>query len=257
LNGADVHPVADKGIGKGAPHFHDVGDDVLTKIMGGIGLGGVQLELFEQESGVKDVDAHGGQGAVGLLGLLCEFCDFLGGIHAHDAETADILRTDVHHRHGQVGIFGLMEAQQVAVVLFVDMVAGEDEQGVAVGILDETAVLVEGIGCAAVPILLGAPAERLPDLETVGRAAVQVPGFADAEMLHQGVRAELGQDGQAVQIGIDGVGEGKINDAVLTGEGYGWFRAFFSENTQAAAGSAGKDEGQNRHSAPPVETNLG
>src|SRR5207248_262747 len=50
---------------------------------------------------------------------------------------------------------------------------------------------------------------------------VQVPGLTNAEMIVQRVGPVLGQDSHIGDTRVHAITEGKINDAVLTGERYG------------------------------------
>ena len=45
-----------------------VGNDVLAEIVARIRIGGVALQLLDQELGVEDIDAHAGERDVGLAG---------------------------------------------------------------------------------------------------------------------------------------------------------------------------------------------
>jgi hypothetical protein len=67
----------------------------------------------------------------------------------------------------------------------------------------------------------------------------------------------LGEHCQAIKVRIDSVGEWEVYDTVFTGKGHGRLGAFFPQDTQSAASSAGKNEGENSHEEPPLITGFG
>jgi len=160
----------------------------------------------------------------------------------------------MHHGDGQVGASLLVKAQKIAIILLVDMVAGEDQQRVAAVALDKRTVLIQRIRRAAVPVLVVAPAVGLPDLQAVGSLPVEVPGLADAEMLHERVRPVLREDGDAVQIRIDRIRERKIDNPVLPAERNRRLGALLAQNAQAAAFAAGQDQRQHTHKSSQPNT---
>jgi hypothetical protein len=125
------------------------------------------------------------------FGFSGKLSDPLVGVDAHDSEAMSLIGAYIHHRDGEIGPFFLVKAEQITVILLVDMVSGENQQQVAAVLGDQIAVLVQRTCGAAVPVLVAAPAVGLPDLEAVGPAAVQVPRLADGEVLHQRMRAVL------------------------------------------------------------------
>ena len=108
----------------------DVGNDVLAEIVRRMGIGGVALELFDQEFGVEDVDAHAAQRRVRLAGhrrrrggLFQEGQDAVFRVHVHDAEALGLLERDLEASHRHVGLRLDVLLEHFLVVHLVDVVA--------------------------------------------------------------------------------------------------------------------------------------
>ena len=72
---------------------------------------------------------------------------------------------------------------------------------------------------------------------------VQVPGLPVANVAVQLQGAVLGQDTHGINAGVDTVGQGKINDAVLASKGDGGFGHMAGQGVEAAALSSGQQHG--------------
>ena len=125
------------------------------------------------------------------------------------------------------------------------MVAGQDDHVLGVVQVQEADVLIDGVGGAFIPgALVALPHVGGQDMDAaVG--AVQVPGLAVAQVAVQLQGTVLGQDAHSVDAGVDAVGQGKINDAVLSAEGDGGLRHVAGQGVEAAALSAGQQHGHN------------
>ena len=121
------------------------------------------------------------------------------------------------------------------------MVAGEDEDVLRLFGADGVDVLVDGVGGALVPGLGDAlhGREDLDELaELVGDD--RAPAFADVAVERE--RLVLGEDVDVAQVGVDAVGEGDVDDAVLAGEGDGGLGAIAGEGEEPFAGTTGKQD---------------
>jgi len=126
-----------------------------------------------------------------------------------------------------------------AVVHLVDVVAGEDEDVLGLFGTDGVDVLVDGVGGAGVPVFRDALHgwEDLDELaEFVGDDGS--PTFADVAVERE--RFVLGEDVDVAEVGVDAVGEGDIDDAVLASEGDGGFGSVTGERKQTLAGPTGE-----------------
>ena len=128
------------------------------------------------------------------------------------------------------------------VVHLVDVVAGEHEDRVAVGVLDDVDVAQHRVGRAAVP--LGEPAARDVRLEQLDATAVavQVPGPAQPDVVVERARVVLGQDDDVSDPGVDAVGQGEVDDPVLPTKRHGRLCAFLGQDRQALTLTASEDD---------------
>ena len=130
-----------------------------------------------------------------------------------------------------------MLLEHAAVVHLVDVVAGEDEDVFGLLGADGVDVLVDGIGGSLVPGLGDAlhGGQDLNELaEFVGDD--RAPALADVAIERE--RLVLGEDVDVAQVGVDAVGEGDIDDAVLAGERDGRLGTIAREWEKPFAGTA-------------------
>ena len=73
--------------------------------------------------------------------------------------------------------------------------------------------------------------------------AIQIPGLAVAQVAVQLQGAVLGEDADGVDAGVDTVGQGEVDDAVLAAEGNGGLCHMAGQGVQAAALAAGQQHG--------------
>jgi hypothetical protein len=119
------------------------------------------------------------------------------------------------------------------------VVAGEDEDVLGLLGADGVDVLVDGVGGALVPGFGDAlhGREDLDELaEFVGDH--RAPALADVAVERE--RLVLGEDVDVAQVGVDAVGEGDVDDAVLAGEGDGGLGAIAGEGEEPFAGTTCK-----------------
>ena len=191
----------------------------------GVGIFGVLHQLGEQDVGVEEVDAHGGVDHVGVegraqvggLGLLDEAGDLAVARDLDDAEAGYIGGLNGQGGEGDVGAGVDMLPEHAAVVHLVDVVAGEDEDVFGLLGADGVDVLVDGVGGAHVPV--GADAlHGGQDLDELAELLGDDAGPAFADVAIEGERLVLGEDVNVAQVGVDAVGEGDVDDAVLAAE---------------------------------------
>ncbi len=127
-----------------------------------------------------------------------------------------------------------MLLQHAAVIHFVNVVAGEDEDVLGLLGADGINVLINGVGGAHIPVVADALHGRQDLDEFADFAAEDVPAFADLAVERE--RFVLGQDVNAAQAGVHAVGEGDIDNAVIAAEGDGGFGAVACEGIKALAG---------------------
>ncbi len=139
-----------------------------------------------------------------------------------------------------------MVADEGVVIHLIDVIARKDQNQIGVAALDESEVLLNGIGGADEP----ACAARLvggEDLEAAGELPIQIPGAARADVLDEGLGAVLGDDDHVKDVGVDAVGEREINNAVFPGIGHGGLGALEGQDAQPRTFSTRQDDGAGFH----------
>ena len=135
-----------------------------------------------------------------------------------------------------------MVAQHLGVVHLIDVVAGENQHIVGVVAGDEGNILIDGVGGSLVPVRALAPGIGRQHGDTaVG--AVQIPGLSVADIFVEFQGLILGQDAHGVNMGVDAVGQGEIDNAVFAAKGDGRLGGILRENLQPAALAAGQQHG--------------
>ena len=226
----------------------EVRDEVLAEVVIRIRIRRIPAELVDQETGLEDVDAHGGQGVVGVARnagrvgrLLEEPDDVVLLVHVHHAETARFRpgHLDAADRHVGAGVDVLR--QHDAVVHLVDMVAGQNDDETRSVALDDVDVLGDGIGGAEVPVSFVDPLRGGQHIEhLVALGLEEAP--AELQMADQTVGLVLGGHADAPDAGIHGVRERKVDDPALAAEEHRRLRPFLRQLLQTAAPSSGEDE---------------
>ncbi len=125
------------------------------------------------------------------------------------------------------------------VVHLVDVVAGEDEHVLGLFGADGVDVLVDGVGCALVPAL-GDALHGGEDLDELAQLVGDdgAPAFADVAVERESL--VLGEDVDVAKVGVDAVGEGDVDDAILAGEGNGWLCAISGKGKEPFASTTGE-----------------
>ena len=103
-----------------------IGYDIVSEVIGGVGISLILDQIFFQNIPVKDIDTHGCQIGLGILGFLLELCDLVVLIGHHQSETGGFIPGNLHDRYAELRAFFLMELQKIIVVLFTDLVTGEN-----------------------------------------------------------------------------------------------------------------------------------
>jgi hypothetical protein len=123
------------------------------------------------------------------------------------------------------------------------VVTRQNEHVVIANHIDEIQILIDGIGCPAVPVRAIAIGIRRQHKGS-SRVVIEVPGAAVADVPIQFQRLVLGQDTNRPDAGMTAVAQGKINDAVLTTKEQPRLGLIFRQDTEAAAFAACQDHGQ-------------
>ncbi len=163
-------------------------------------------------------------------------------VHVHHAEAGRLHARDFEAADGDVrtGLHVLL--QHRLVVHLVDVVAGEQDDVLRGVALDDVDVLIHGVGRAGIP---GGFADALAggqDVEAlVALGPEEVP--AALQVADQRVRLVLRGHADAADAGVQGIGQGEVDDAALAAEIYGGLGAGIRHLVQARAAAAGQDIG--------------
>ena len=131
-----------------------------------------------------------------------------------------------------------MLAHHLAVVHFVNVVAGKDQHVLGLLGADGINILVNGVGGALIPLVTDALHRREDFDEFSHFAAQDVPAFADVAVQRQ--RFVLRENVDAAQIGVQAIGKRDVDDAVNAAEGDGRLGPVASERIEALSSPARK-----------------
>ena len=139
--------------------------------------------------------------------------------------------------HGDVGAGIHVLLQHLAVIHFVDVIAGKNDGVVGALAADGIDILVDGVGGAQIPTRGDAHLRR-QNFDEVAQSHQRRP--AQANMAVQAERLVLRENENAAQIAIDAIGKRDVNDAVDAAERDGGFGAVARERPQPLALAAGQ-----------------
>lgn len=134
-----------------------------------------------------------------------------------------------------------VRGEHLAVVHFIDVVAGQDQDVFRLVYAQDIQVLIDSVGRAFVPALLVDPLLRRQQLdELVELAAQETPAALD--VLDQAVRLVLGDHADAADARVDAIGQREIDDAKLAAERHGRLGAPVGEMFQTATTATRQDQ---------------
>ena len=245
INRAHIHPIASERVRDDAILGDHGGNNVFAKIKVGRGAGFAQA--LDQGRRIKNVNAHRGQCAfVAGFGLFAELNHTVAGIGRHNSKTVGLFQRNVHHGHGQIGVVANMRGDQIAVIHLINMIAGQNQHQIGALVFHIADVLQNRIGGAAVPTLVVATLIRLQQPHPTA-ITVEVPGFADADMVVQGMRPILGQNRDIENARIHAIGQCKINDPIFARKRHRRLGSLFRQHTEACAFAASHNHRNNSH----------
>ena len=264
LDGTDILPVA---IVEECLNVHaevlGVGDDLTAEV---VARGEVLHKQLLHGPGVEDVDSHGRDvrhllGALGIesedggvhhhrlegvaRGLLGEVNDLAGVINLHEAERRGALLIHGHSGDGDVSLGLSMLEDEGLVVHAVEVITGKDDVLVALGLVEEPDVLAHSIRGALEPVLvLGRllRGEHLDETLAVVGADVVVVRLRKVSVERGGV--ELREAVHLVDVGVDAVGHGQVDEPVVGAKGNRGLGAGLGERIQAGARTTAEDDAE-------------
>jgi hypothetical protein len=153
-------------------------------------------------------------------------------VHLDNPKPAGLVHRHADRADGGVGLLLTVKLYEHVVVHLVDMVAGQDQHAVRAAMPHEVEILHHRVAIPSIPVGVVAPLIRLENLDASGECAIQVPGATFPDVIDQAVRTILGEDQHVEYAGVDAVAQGKIDDPVFAGEGYGRLGAFGGQRGQ-------------------------
>jgi hypothetical protein len=132
-----------------------------------------------------------------------------------------------------------VELDHLAHVHLVDVVGAEHDHHVGAKVLDQVEVLVDGVGCAAVPAFAHAHL-RGDDGHEVGVRAARAPRVLG--VLDQRLRFVLRQHVDGSDTRVVHVRQHEVDDAVPAAEGHGGLGAITGQREERSPFSASHDE---------------
>ena len=172
----------------------------------------------------------------------------------HDAELVRLRNGHLHAADRDVRAALLMERKQRPVVHLVDVVAGEDQDGLGPVLMNDVQILVDGIGRAAIPNLAELLLRR-HDVDELAELAVQVAPAA-LHMLNQGVSLILRENEDLADARVHAVRQREVDDAVLAAERGGRLGAMVRQLHEPLTTAARHDDGNRAASQLTDETSA-
>ena len=178
------------------------------------------------------------------LGLFAELLDVSIIIRAHQAERLGLFRVHRKGCNGEVSTSAAVMFNEQAVIHPVQLVTGQDQVFIDIPFLEQPLVLPYSVGSAFKPgwtvrRLLGS--QHLNESLTEGCA--QVERLAEVTIERRTV--ELRHHVHLVDVRVDAVADGDINQSILTGQGDGRLGAHLGERVETSPGTAAENDGQN------------
>src|SRR5229473_4655100 len=236
----------DEVVSKDAVLRNDARKNVLAKIVVRLGILGVREKNGDQQLSIENVDAHRGITVARVMrrlfgdgGLFLEADDAPVLVRLNDAELLGGLGGGYFDgTDGHVGAGVAVLLQHAAVIHFVDVIAGEDEDEFRALAADGVDVLVDGVGGALIPLLRDTHLRR-EDFDVIAEAGEGRPARTDVTV--KAKRLVLSEDENPAEIRIDAIGKRDVDDAVECAERNGRLGAVASQRPEAFALAPGKE----------------
>ena len=161
----------------------------------------------------------------------------------HDAERTGLGTRDLDAADRDVGLALDVLLDHRAIVHLVDMVAGQHDHPARRVPLEDVEVLIDSVGGAGVPLVVGGALARRQDVEAlVARGTQEAPALL--QVPDQAVRLVLGGDADPPDARVDGVRQREVDDPATAAEMHGGLGAAVGEFMEPRAAPAGQDQGE-------------
>ena len=243
-------------------HLLGGGDDLTAEV---VRFGEVSVEQGVHRGGAEDVNAHrrdvrhllsalgieAKDGSVHLhrlesiaLGLLRKLDDLAGVVDLHETERSGALLVHGHRGDGDVSADLTVLEDEGLVVHAVKVITGEDDVLVALGLAEEPEVLAHRIRGALEPVLVDRALLRSEHLDDPWRLPTPTLLLYAWERWRFSEAVELREAVNLVEGGVDAVGDGDVDEAVVRAEGNRGLRAGLRQGVQTRARATTEDDRQ-------------
>ena len=195
-------------------------------------------QCFSQYFPRKNIDSHGCQITSRLLRLLFKFIDLSVLICDDYTKSARLFPRNRHagNRHCCVILFVII--QHHFIIHLINMVTWQNQDIFWIICINIVNVLVNGIGCAGIPVTSGASLIWWENSYS-SVVTIQIPRHSDPDVCVQPQRLVLSKYTNRIDPGIDAVAQWKVNDPVLAAKGNCRFCNLCSKHAQSASLTAG------------------
>jgi hypothetical protein len=210
----------------------------------------IGLEQIQQSAGGKDVIAHRGVDTAGIAGhrrrvraLFMKGQNTSNLIGLDNAKFGCKFSGEWIGGDGDFPAFGSVKIDHAGNVHAVDMIATEYRHQLRIGLFDKIDVLKYRIGSSLVPgFILRTHLCGNVDDEMALEQSAELPSLA--EVLEQGLTAELGEHVNGVDAGVDEVAEDEIDDPVFAPKGDRRLGTFPREGKEPRSLTTGEHDAQ-------------
>ena len=173
-----------------------------------------------------------------------------------DSQARRFFTRDRMNGHRYIGIILPMELSHFGIVHTIKMITSEDQDILRTGGLNFKQLLAHRVRGALIPGLRLKGLLGGPDLHPARMERVEVIGLRN--MTVEGYGIELRQNCDAVNLGVDGIADGNVNQPILTGHRHRRFGTHLRQWIETLPASAAHDHCQYivhccRHRSPPQE----
>jgi hypothetical protein len=234
VNGSDVAPVALEARRARLAALDQEGEQRVTEILEVVIAGVVRqaLERLEQRGGGEDEDLAGDQVARRPVGLVRVRPHRLA-LDLDDAVAPGVLGVDLRRDDGDGGVGGHMLGDERRVILDVDRVGAQHDEGLRRELADQGRVAPQRVGGAAVEAVAAVVAQpRLQDQEAA-RRAVEVPRPPVGQVVAERDRVELLGHPHVREARVVAVAQREVDEPMSAGEGDRRLGAVLGEQLQA------------------------
>ena len=227
-------------------------------------VGQAVVEEPDQNVAIEDINAHRSQAEVFLpfdpqfgIGRLIDLKRFDHGriFRLLDKAGDALFRIDLHntqrwglgqrHRnggHGHIGVSLRVLSDNAAKIHAIELIAAQDEHEIEIVIQEVSEILAHRIGGPLIPRVIGECLFRSQNFHEPSRKMIELVGLGDMPV--ERGRVELGEEVNALQIGIDAVGNRDVDQTILPGQRHRRLGSLLGQREETGPLPSSHDDGQ-------------